>query len=445
MISYKDLIKKEIFAEDPKALETISSALEEISAKGEENIFPISAKPEENSKQENKKTNKEQKFHFLFLKTCYFLSCFSNKKDKKEISEFILIVLNDESFHMNAVDNLYTFPTNPRKLFKQAMLKILEYKENDIFNKKLVAEIFNKEAVVSKMKKEYKPDKKMLSKIHNLWLYYSQSYFINSKITLKTDQNFFLQESDNFIYKAPKSKGEKHKLFNNIKSTLLNNLPIYLYGPTGTGKSFVVSQIAEELKLNFHLINSPQDSFQLLGYRDAHGNYHSTPYREAYEKGGIFFLDELDNSPEEVLVCINSHIGSNFADFPDKKVKKHEKFRFISAGNTKGRGESTLYSARNRIDESTLNRFVIFDFNFDSDLELKLVNNNEKFYRKFLTLRSKYQELNKPQIFSTRSLIYAYTLNKLKKNFGIIENMLTGENNVFKPYSNEAYDLDLNI
>lgn len=169
----------------------------------------------------------------------------------------------------------------------------------------------------------------------------------------------------------------KHSKYDQIKSCLMLNIPIYLAGPAGSGKNFTVEQIAKELGWNFYFTNSVQQEFKITGFIDAGGKFHETEFYKACtdEKDCIFFLDEMDASIPEVLVLLNAAIANGYFEFPNGRVDlKH--IHFVSAGNTVGTGADELYSGRMVLDQATLDRFAIIEFDYDKNIELHLTNGN---------------------------------------------------------------------
>ncbi|WP_417093798.1 hypothetical protein [Eubacterium sp.] len=84
----------------------------------------------------------------------------------------------------------------------------------------------------------------------------------------------------------------KHEKYDQIKTCLECNIPIYLAGPAGSGKNFTVEQIAKELGWNFYFSNSVQQEYKLTGFIDAGGKFHDTEFYKACtdENDCIFFL-----------------------------------------------------------------------------------------------------------------------------------------------------------
>ena len=168
----------------------------------------------------------------------------------------------------------------------------------------------------------------------------------------------------------------RHSEYDTIKTCIENNLPIYLAGPAGSGKNHTVEQIAKELGLEFYFANSVQQEYKLAGYEDAGGKYHETEFYKAFKNGGLFFLDEMDASIPEVLVLLNAAIANGYFAFPNGKIYAHENFRVVAAGNTVGNGADESYTGRMVLDQATLDRFAIIEFNYDREIEMHLAKGN---------------------------------------------------------------------
>lgn len=147
-------------------------------------------------------------------------------------------------------------------------------------------------------------------------------------------------------------------------------IPTYLYGPAGSGKNVLCSQVAEALGLKFYYSGALSDEFKLKGYGDASGHYVPTEFYHAFTNGGLFMLDEMDASDPSVLVAINAAISQRYVDFPVLgRIDAHPDFRIVSAGNTFGTGASMLYTGRASLDASTLNRFGYMRIGYDETID----------------------------------------------------------------------------
>lgn len=204
---------------------------------------------------------------------------------------------------------------------------------------------------------------------------------------------------------------ERHQSFQKLYSILQSGLMPMLVGPAGTGKSTAIEQAAFELGLDFYTSNRVQMAYELTGYKDATGKYQPTQFYQAYKNGGVFFLDEIDGSSPEALVTINTAMAQGYMSFPDGKVYMHENFKFVAAGNTYGTGYNTQYVGRNELDAATLDRFVVIKWDYDKNLERKLINDQDLLDFVW-EIRRVVSKLKLPIIISTRGLI---NLNKLAK------------------------------
>ena len=169
----------------------------------------------------------------------------------------------------------------------------------------------------------------------------------------------------------------RHYLFPEILETIDADIPTALIGPAGSGKSTVLEQVAKALEKKFYLQNSVQGAHELTGYMDAYGKYQTSTFRQAFEFGGLLFVDEVDTSDPGALKWLNTAIANGYAMFPDKTdpVMRHRDFRIAIAANTFGNGADRIYVGANQLDASTLDRFIFFDFRYDNKLET-LVSGN---------------------------------------------------------------------
>lgn len=149
---------------------------------------------------------------------------------------------------------------------------------------------------------------------------------------------------------------------------------VLLVGPAGTGKSMLAKHAAEALELQFQALSlgptTPMS--KVFGYYDAHGNYHDTPFRRAFEHGGVMLLDELDNGHPGLLAELNQALALGTCAFADKMVDAHADFRLVATGNTYGTGADRQYVGRQTLDSATLDRFVVIDVPIDEGLEERI-------------------------------------------------------------------------
>ncbi|ONI85128.1 hypothetical protein ALI22I_29650 [Saccharothrix sp. ALI-22-I] len=149
---------------------------------------------------------------------------------------------------------------------------------------------------------------------------------------------------------------------------------VLLVGPAGTGKSMLAKHAAGALGLQFQALSlgptTPMS--KVFGYYDAHGQYHDTPFRRAFEHGGVMLLDELDNGHPGLLAELNQALALGTCAFADRMVDAHENFRLVATGNTYGTGGDRQYVGRQTLDAATLDRFVVIDVPIDEGLEERI-------------------------------------------------------------------------
>jgi len=209
---------------------------------------------------------------------------------------------------------------------------------------------------------------------------YKRLHDTTKKKKLKTEKigNKSFSKTEEEI-KAPKvESGEvHHDRYEEIKMCLECNIPVYLAGPAGSGKNHTVEQIAKELGWNFYFSNSVQQEYKLTGFIDAGGKFHETEFYKACtdDKDCVFFLDEMDASIPEVLVLLNAAIANGYFEFPNGRVD-FSHVHFVAAGNTVGSGADDMYTGRMVLDQATLDRFAIIEFDYCLKVEMAISKNN---------------------------------------------------------------------
>lgn len=201
------------------------------------------------------------------------------------------------------------------------------------------------------------------------------------------------------------STSVKHSKYDIIKTCITTDVPVYLVGEAGTGKNYTLQEIAKELNLTFYFTNSVQQEYKITGFIDAGGNYHETEFYKAFTNGGLFFLDEIDASIPEVLVLLNAAIANRYFEFPNGRKDAHPQFRVVAAGNTVGSGANELYTGRLVLDQATLDRFVVIEFDYDRNIELSLAKGNEALVNFTRSLRDYCKQQGIRATFSYRMII----------------------------------------
>lgn len=204
-----------------------------------------------------------------------------------------------------------------------------------------------------------------------------------------------------------------HEEYETIKALLEANIPAYLAGPAGSGKNHTVEQICKELGWDFYFSNSVQQEYKLTGFIDAGGKYHETEFYKACTSAVdcVFFLDEMDASIPEVLVLLNAAIANGYFEFPNGRVTL-ENVHFVAAGNTVGNGADEAYTGRMVLDQATLDRFAIVQFDYSMKIELAITKGNVDLVSFIRQLRKDAEEKGIRATFSYRCLTMVTKLEK---------------------------------
>lgn len=177
-----------------------------------------------------------------------------------------------------------------------------------------------------------------------------------------------------FNGKTNEIKGLRHTQLDELIKLCAMRLPVLLVGVAGTGKTHASEQVAEALGLQYFTmsVGAQTSKSDIMGYMNANGNYVATMFRQSYEHGGVFLMDEIDAGNANVLIQVNAALSNGVCAFPDVMVKKHKDFVFIASANTYGTGMNRQYVGRNQLDAATLDRFTILDWVIDNNLEEQL-------------------------------------------------------------------------
>lgn len=203
-----------------------------------------------------------------------------------------------------------------------------------------------------------------------------------------------------------KLNGHHHKAFPDLLKMVSAGVNVWLSGPAGSGKTTLAHQCAQALERPFYSTGAVTSDFRLMGFVNAQGEIVRTPFREAFEHGGVFLWDEIDASNPNALTAFNQALANGHFTFPDKMVDKHPDFVAIAAANTWGHGPSAEYVGRTRIDAATLDRFVTLFIDYDENLETALAGSDHADWCKLVqTARAKAKTQGMRHIISPRAVV----------------------------------------
>ena len=237
-----------------------------------------------------------------------------------------------------------------------------------------------------------------------------------------------------------------HEKYDMIKTCLQCGIPVYLAGPAGSGKNHTVEQIAKELGWNFYFSNSVQQEYKLTGFIDAGGCFHETEFYKACNDDNecIFFLDEMDASIPEVLVLLNAAIANGYFEFPNGRVD-FDHVHFVAAGNTVGNGADDMYTGRMVLDQATLDRFAIIEFDYCLKIEMAITHNNAELVEFIHQMRKEAESKGIRATFSYRCMTMITKLEakgmnlEMAMKISIVKGLDKDTINTFNPNGSTKY------
>lgn len=201
--------------------------------------------------------------------------------------------------------------------------------------------------------------------------------------------------------------GPLHNATERVIQICAINHPIMMVGPAGCGKTTIGNHTARALDLPFYITSTINDTHELTGFVDGHGMYHRTPFRNAFEFGGVWVADEIDAWDAPALLAANSALANGYSVFPDgpAPIARHPNFRVIAAANTFGHGADRVYVGRNELDAASLDRFATINVDYDTALERLLCNGNVDWLEYVWRIRKEVNERKIRHVVSSRAII----------------------------------------
>ena len=144
--------------------------------------------------------------------------------------------------------------------------------------------------------------------------------------------------------------------------------PLYLFGPTGSGKTSLIKQLAAKLnypvfEITGHSRLEYPDLIGHLSLKNGTMEFEYGPLALALKYGGIFLLNEIDLLDPATAAGLNTVLdGANLciAENGGEIIKPHPNFRFAATANSNGASDETrLYQGVLRQNIAFLDRFIL--------------------------------------------------------------------------------------
>ena len=160
--------------------------------------------------------------------------------------------------------------------------------------------------------------------------------------------------------------------------------PLYVFGPTGCGKTSCIKQLAARLNYPiFEVTGHGRLEFaDLVGHltvKDGNMTFEYGPLALAMRYGGLLILNEVDLTSPEVAAGLNGVLDGSplcIAEHGGELIPPHHMFRFVATANTNGAGDDTgLYQGAQRQNLAWLDRFTICEVGYpNAAVEKKLLS-----------------------------------------------------------------------
>lgn len=163
---------------------------------------------------------------------------------------------------------------------------------------------------------------------------------------------------------VPDIVGKEPMRFFNQGYKIVNrtNWPLYITGPSGSGKSIIAMNIAKKYASEhdvpaYYVQLSPEQTKTslILGLRLKNGSLEATNgvVAECMENGGIIVIDEATHSTQEMLLMFNSILDrTSVTSIGDKTIVSKSTFRIIFCAN------DSKYSGNIKLPQSFAQRLV---------------------------------------------------------------------------------------
>lgn len=236
--------------------------------------------------------------------------------------------------------------------------------------------------------------------------------------------------SDDYVYDIDELK--------NVILAIELNIPCYVWGHKGSGKSELFEQIAARTGRGFmrvqHTVNTEES--HIAGQwtvKDGHTVFELGPLPLAMINGWTYCADEYDFALPSVLSVYQAVLEGKAlvikeADAANRIIKPHPNFRFVATGNTNGSGDETgLYQGTNIQNSANYDRFgmVIHKQYMKKSAESLILQNRvglvkedaDKMVEFASLVREAYDGAKISDVISPRTLIYAAKIGVKRGSF----------------------------
>jgi len=150
-----------------------------------------------------------------------------------------------------------------------------------------------------------------------------------------------------------------------VKSSIEKSKNLYLYGPTGCGKTSIVENICNELgrkylPINFNEEISADDFYGVYSLKNGNTVFEDGFLLTAMKNGYVLLIDEFDVAPPEILFVLQRVLEHKSLVIPkiNQVIQPSPNFCIVATANTYGKGDwTTLYQGVRSQNEATYDRW----------------------------------------------------------------------------------------
>jgi hypothetical protein len=199
------------------------------------------------------------------------------------------------------------------------------------------------------------------------------------------EERTFLRNSYQAVFnrecKLPrvKKRGDtKHPAYHLIKVIVEQSLPLWLYGPTGSGKTHTALEVLSDigrpgLRIQGTGDMTVDDLLGGFGAKNGSTQFEYGPLPQAMMQGAGLIIDEITACPAEVLFELQAVLEGNPLVIKKNRgevIQPQPGFTIIACDNTIGLGEASEYVGTNVMNEAFRDRFLFAEFDYmPADLE----------------------------------------------------------------------------
>ena len=204
-------------------------------------------------------------------------------------------------------------------------------------------------------------------------------------------------------------EGHHHPQFKRLLENCEMGEHTMLVGPCASGKTSEIRAAAKALGYKLYLQGPAATKYDLLGYCDAAGIYHPTPFQQWFTsvEPALLAWDEYDGNESNAILDVNPALENRICNFPysgEPVEMGNPKNVACAAANTWGLGATDDFVGRCRQDAAALDRWTQLPWDYDAEFERHIAG-NDAWVTRVQTLRANARRKGLRVVISPRASI----------------------------------------